>query len=388
MSKSKRIAIVVSHPIQHFCPQYASWAKRKGVVMKVFFASNLGAQTYFDKDFKTNINWSSLYLDEFDHEFLNGDKILAADKNLGAGNVGDRLHAFSPDLIIYYGYFQQLSAQVRKWAIQNSVKLAYISDAEFRQHRPLWKRIVKYPFLYFYFKKIDAFLTVGDANEDYYHFYGVPKHKMKRMHFPIDINTYKNAWQQRFTLRNNFRMAHNIGEDVFVLSVAGKLVQWKCQDHLIDLLKKLEQEDRHKKYCLLIAGSGPQEELWKKKAAALKHNTTIFLGFVKPEELPAIYAASDAYVHPALREPHSLSISEAIYMGCPTIVANTCGSWGNNDDVQENKNGYVFKQGNVEDLKIKLCSFNEENIRLMGAYSHSIAVNFQLLAHGNVLENL
>ena len=48
---------------------------------------------------------------------------------------------------------------------------------------------------------------------------------------------------------------------------------------------------------------------------------------------------------------HSLSISEAIYMGCPVIISDKCGSYGETDDVQVNKNGFVFECENVVQLK-------------------------------------
>lgn len=389
MSKYQRIAVVVSHPIQHFCPQYASWAAKEGLKLKVFFGSRLGASNYYDKDFKQYINWDNLYLNEFEHEFLNGDKVLQADKDLAADNLDDSLSAFNPDLVIHYGYFQKLSRQAKDWAVQNKVKLAYISDAEFRQQRPLWKRLLKFPYLFKSFNKIDYFFTVGDANEEYYKYYGVPKNKMKRMHFPIDIRLYKKAWENKETLRNGFRQQNNISPDELVLAVVGKLVSWKSQDDLIQLLINLEPKEFPKKITLLIVGSGPEEAAWKKQAAYLRKNKVIFLGFVKPENLPEIYAATDVYIHSAKIEPHSLSISEAIYMCCPVILANTCGSWGVNDDVIPEINGLTYPHGNLKELErlLALLIVSTE-MEMMGDISHTNAVSYQEKAHGAFLENL
>ena len=86
---SYKIAIVISHPVQHFCPMYASWAKLNGISLKVFFASNLGSAKYFDTNFKKEISWSNLYLDEFSHEFLNGDKTLQSTQELDAENFSE-----------------------------------------------------------------------------------------------------------------------------------------------------------------------------------------------------------------------------------------------------------------------------------------------------------
>ena len=75
-----------------------------------------------------------------------------------------------------------------------------------------------------------------------------------------------------------------------------------------------------------------------------------FTGFIKVQDLPGCYAASDFYIHPSTFEPHSIAVSEAIYMGCPVIVSDKCGSYGKSDDVQEGKNGFVFSSENIEEL--------------------------------------
>lgn len=382
-----KIAIVISHPVQHFCPMYASWASIDGIDLKVFFGSNLGAVKYIDPNFKKEISWNNLYLDEFNHEFLNGDTTLQSTPNLDAENLDDKLLAFAPDLLVHYGYFHKLAKRARAWAIKNKVKIAYISDAEHRQKRPLWKEILKYPYLYLYFKKEDYFFSVGDANEAYYNFYGVPKNKMRRMRFAIDIKSFDKAFEQKQLLRNAFRNQHNIAPQDIAISVVGKLVDWKSQDHLIKLLQQLEQTYTSKKFHLLIAGSGPLEATWKALASTVKHNQIHFLGFVNPTDLPAIYAASDVYVHPALIEPHSLSISEAIYMGCPVIVANTSGSWGPDDDVQIDKNGYVYQHGNLNELQQQLIKIIEENkLEAFGKYSLEISRKYQQQSHFELIK--
>ena len=368
---------------------YASWASISGIEIKVFFGSNLGAVKYIDSNFKKEIQWNNLYLDQFNHEFLNGENTLQPSPKLDAVNLNEKLDAFAPSLVVHYGYYHKLAKRARSWAITNKVKIAYISDAEHRQKRPIWKEALKFPYLFSFFRNIDYFFSVGDANEKYYNFYGVPKSKIKRMRFSIDIKNYDKAFDQKKILRINFRNQYNISSEDMVLSVVGKLVDWKSQDHLIQLLKQLELSYPSKKIHLLIAGSGPMEDQWKTMASDIKQNKVHFLGFVNPIDLPAIYAASDAYVHPALIEPHSLSISEAIYMGCPVIVSHTSGSWGDDDDVQIDKNGYVYQHGDLNELQQMLLLMIEDNkFEAFGNYSIEISRKFQQQAHFEMIKNL
>lgn len=383
-----RIALVVSHPIQHFCPQYVSFARNSDVVFKVYFGSALGLKKYYDPNFKNEISWANLKLDQFDHCFLNGDEVLPSDGKLDAPSLDKELSSFQPDVIIIYGYYQKIQRRAHRWALVNKVKLAYISDSELRHSRSRWKELIKFYFIRNYFSKIDYFLSVGDANEEFYQRYGVPIDKMIRMHFPIDLSQFDSRFAERDSLRSLIRNKYNIPDDQLILSVVGKLVPWKNQDHIIKALQLLEKEGIY--MCLFILGSGEMLEPWKSKSRELKNSIVHFTGFVNPEELPAYYAATDIYVHPASVEPHSIAISEAIYMGCPVVISDRCGSYGEADDVQENRNGFVYPFGEFDKLanSIKLLVENRTLRVKFGEYSAKISREFQKNAHVDILTKL
>ena len=382
------VAIVVSHPIQHFCPQYISFSNIPGINVKLFFASMLGYKKHTDKNFGQEVIWNNLRMDEFEHVFLNGDQVLLSNKELDAIRLDEALDQFKPNVIITYGYFQKVQKRAHKWANNKKVPIAYISDAENNQKREQWKQIVKYFYLKWYFKKIDYFFTVGNSNEEYYKKYGVSEDRFIRMHYPIDIELYKKSYDNKEKLRKETRLKYKIPPEDFVMVVVGKLVEWKNQDHLIDLL--LNIENKGKKAHVFILGSGKMKEEWELKSKKLKSNIVHFSGFVDPLDLPAYYAASDLYVHPAKIEPHSLAISEAIYMGLPIVLSDRCGSYGDSDDVQLGKNGFVYPFGNIEQLSEKVCNLmdNKKVLKEFSNYSHSISTKFQERSHGLCLSEL
>lgn len=386
--KKIKIAIVISHPIQHFCPQYVSFTKNRAIDFKVFFGSALGYKKYVDANFKHEIHWDNLNLDKFPHHFLNGEEIIQPDKNLEAPTLEKELDQYRPDIVFTYGYFQKMQRHTRKWALKNKVYLAYISDSELRHHSNEVKELIKGFFLRKYFAAVDVFLTMGNANEEYYTKYNVPVQKMLRMHYPIDYEAYKKSYDNREGLRNKMRDQYRIKESEIVLTVVGKLVTWKNQDHLIEALQFLEKSGNT--YHLFILGSGEKMDEWQQKATALMRNNVYFTGFVKAQDLPGYLAASDIYIHPASLEPHSVAISEAIYMGCPIVLSDRCGSYGPNDDVQIGKNGYVYKFGDIQELaeKIEELANNETLRQEFGAHSHQIAATFQENSHVTMLQNL
>lgn len=383
-----RIAIVVSHPIQHFCPQYISFSRLPGVKVKLFFASMLGYKKYVDKNFGQEIAWNNLRLEEFDHVFLNGDNVLPSGKELDAPSLDSELSMYKPDALISYGYFQKVQRRAHRWANGNKVPIAYITDAENRQQRPLWKKIAKWFYLRWYFNKINYFFTVGDANEAYYKSYGVPPDRFIRMHYPIDIEVYREAFKEKEHLRKEIRAQYHIPDDMFLIAVVGKLVEWKNQSHLIDLLAILEKKG--KKAHVFILGSGPTMEQLKRQTKTLIENVVHFAGFVDPLALPSYYAASDLYLHPAKIEPHSLAISEAIYMGCPVVLSDRCGSYGETDDVQVGKNGFVYKFGDIEGMARYVVEImdNETRRQDFSQHSHRLAEKFQERSHKHCIYEL
>lgn len=376
-----RIAIIISHPIQHFCPWFANLAKSNEWQIKVFFASAAGVKTYFDPNFGKEIEWNNLYLDEFEYEFLNDSKVIPITPNLDANTLEERLNKYDPDAILIFGYSQKLQRRAYNWAKKAKKKIIYFGDSELRHYRPFYKKFLKYFFLKEFFKGIDAFLTIGDANEAYYRYYGVPDHRLFRSAYPIDIRSFEAAFKDKRNLNIKARDELSINSNDFVMSVVGKLVKWKRQIDIIKAVALLDNEFNNIK--LLIIGTGEMENELKNEAEKVKKNKIIFLGFINPTELVKYYAATNLYVHPSEVEPHSVAISEAIYMGCPVLISDKCGSYGPNDDVQNGYNGLVFQCGNINDLanKIKYLILNNNLLTYFEMNSRKYAINSQSLAH-------
>jgi glycosyltransferase involved in cell wall biosynthesis len=257
-----------------------------------------------------------------------------------------------------------------------------ISDSELRSHRGLAKKIIKRLVIPPLLKNITGYLTVGDSNEDYYQTYGVSPLLFFRSPFPIDLDLYESAWKRRDELRRKLRASLEISEDKIVCSVVGKLEPRKRQQDILLALQRVQLPTRS--IVLLLIGSGESESELGIIAKDNVEQNVVFAGFVEPSDLPSFYAATDIYIHPSNFDPHPLSISEAIYMGCPIIASQSIGSVGSSDDVQLGRNGLAFEPGNVKQLAILIERLvNNTNLRLcFGQNSHEIAEHNQKLANG------
>jgi len=383
ISHNPKIAVVVTHPIQHFCPMYKSWSEETDWSLKVFFGSNKGSTSYYDPYFKKELEWNNLYLESFPHVFLTEN---CGPQSSGHGailNLEQELQTYDPDIVVIYGYAQKLSRIALHWSNSNGKKSLIISDGELRHQETALKRSLKSWYLKAYFKKIDGFLTVGDANEHYYKHYGVPPRKLFRSPFPIDIYTYKPLLSQKQLLSQKFREQYQIKPDEVICSMVGKLIGKKQQIKLIESLAFVQDV----RIITILAGSGETMPQLEAASKQLKNHRVVFTGFLAPENLPGLYAATDIYVHTSLREPHSLAISEAVYMGCPAIISHTTGSYGSFDDVRHAINGFVYDQQNIKELGhyLQILAKNHILRESFSRESSKHGVLAQKMAHGEGL---
>ena len=379
-----RLAIVQSHPIQHFCPLYASWARCPEWELRVFFGSKAGLRPYADRNFGEEVQWNGLGVERFPHEFLNGESASAPTASIDSPRLGDALRAFGPQAILTYGYSQRLQRRAQAWAASARVPVVYFSDAELRQRRAWWKLAGKSALLPARFRRFACFLVTGNANEQFYANYGVTAWKMLRASHPIDLEQFRAAYARRDELRRQARQELGLSPSDFVALMVGKLVPWKRQ---ADLMSAVRLCGRASAVGLLV-GSGPMETIWKSRVMPDRPGSrVVFAGFRQPTELPAMYAAADVYVHTSEIEPHSVAISEAAFMGLPIVVSDRCGSYGTDDDVRPGENGLVYRCGDVRALagaldRLERCHGLRQS---MGQRSHEIAHQQQRRVHDHVL---
>lgn len=371
--KKPRLAIVVSHPIQHFVHFYRALAAREDLVVKVFFCSRIGVEAYLDKDMGTIIRWADDMLSGFDHEFLPEAMRIRGTRRLFLNNpsVAGALNAFGPDAVIIYGYAQPTQLRTLAWCRWNKVPVLMIGDSNAVTKRPGWKMVLRQTVLRMLFSQVTGFLTVGDQNEDLLASLGVPRARMYRCPFTIDEDRYRRARAERSTLSRSVRDLHGIPYDAFVGIVVGKLIARKqTQDAVVAVAQAAKACSGRRKIHLLVCGNGPDMEYLEGIVTSLGSPTT-FAGFVNIDRLPDYFAAADVLVHPADRDAHPLICSEAACVGLPMILSDLVGTIGLTDIAREGENTIVFKCGDVSDFaqNIVRLATNDALCQSMGGAS-------------------
>ncbi len=111
-------------------------------------------------------------------------------------------------------------------------------------------------------------------------------------------------------------------------------------------------------FQLAIVGQGLYGQLLEKQVQTLGlQERVVFIGFVEPEYLPALYNSADIFVMPSPEELQSIATLEAMACGKPILAAD---GRALPELVEPGVNGYLFQPAQPEDAARKMNQLIEE----------------------------
>jgi glycosyltransferase involved in cell wall biosynthesis len=378
---SPKVAIVISNPIQYFCPLYRALADASAN-LRVFFGSSAGHKAYFDPDYNVQVRWEMDLLGGYQSEFVAGaDNVLSPLDPIPASDLTERLRRFDPAIVYVHGFYHPLCRTAFFWALRNRKRIVYWSDSENRRQRSrlslLRKRLMLPPL----FSVVDAFVTIGDWNEAYYMSYGVPRRKLFRSPCPIDSPAIERALAERAQHRTAIRQRFNVPEDALVAIAIVKLIARKRPRDLIEAAIALDRKPATRRVVVGLLGDGPDMAEIEKLATGGGRDCVRLSGFIGVEKLPSFFVGADLLLHPASVDPHPLVIGGAVAAGLPIIVSDRVGCVGPSDDVREGQNGIVYPCGDIAALERALRRIADD-----GALRSSMAAASLEIARHRTLE--
>jgi glycosyltransferase involved in cell wall biosynthesis len=379
-----KVAIIVSHPIQHFVFLYKGLAKRPELEVKVFFASNIGVKPYFDKDMAVTIAWNIDLTGGYDHTFLpEADTITETGfKAINNPSIWAELDNFKPDVVQLHGYAQLTLLRALLWCKLHRIPALLWTDSSLLFKRSAFKSALKKLLLPWVVNRFDGILTTGNNNAGYYRSYGVKQTKLFPCPFTVDEDALTEALANKPILRQSLRAQYQVADGAFVFLFVAKLVERKRPQDLLHAIEQLSQRlGKSKQVVAFYAGDGVlKNELMQ--LAGSKKIPAIFAGFINVDVLPSIYAMADALVFPSSIEPYGLSAREAICLGLPLIVSDQIGCVGSTDAARPDQNAIVYPAGNVDQLTDAL-----EKVATNIALYHKMAQSSLAIAHEMRLES-
>jgi glycosyltransferase involved in cell wall biosynthesis len=334
----RRLAIVLSHPVQYYSPWFRWLRANTPLDLRVFYLWEFGVTPQRDPQFGTTFQWDVDLLAGYESEFVPNVARDPGTHHFGGldnPELTTRLAGWRPDAVLLFGYNWRSHQRVVWWARRHGVPLIFRGDSHLlgRTKLPLLRRLP----LRFLYRQFAAFAYVGAANRDYFRALGVPDarlffapHAVNAEHFNPADPTARAAAEK---LRQELGLA---GKRVVLF--AGKFSAAKQPVALLEgFLAKATPAD-----ALVFVGDGAEKGRLADLAASRPDAHVRFLPFANQSEMPARYLLADIFVLPSRGhyETWGLAVNEAMHLGVPCLVSDLVGC--QRDLVLPGETGWVF----------------------------------------------
>lgn len=347
---SLKLAIIVSHPIQHFAPWHREVAKFPNIDLRVYFCCDWGLESYVDPEFQIPVAWDIPLTEGYEHEFL---PIARRPERLGFlqvdnPSVGAALDRFKPDVVKVFGYAHRTNWRVARWARRKQKPLMIYSDSNVRSQPPWWKRGVKEAIVRYFYGHVDGALFVGDNNLAYHRHFGMPDERMFPGILPIDreylLASVGNPSEARYSTRRQI----GIPPEAFTIIWCGKFAAHKRPTDFVSAVHAAAK--RGLPVWGVVVGEGEQRKEIEMFCQQEGVENVVLTGFINQSNLAKYYIAADAVAITSERDAHPLVVTEAASFRLPVIASDRIGCIGLNDTVRPGVNALVYACGNQEQL--------------------------------------
>lgn len=377
-----RLAILITHPIQYYSPWFRHLASLPQLELKVFYLWDFGVTEREEAKFGTSFSWDIPLLDGYDYEFLENtsdDPGTHHFKGIQNPNVVFRMNDWAPDVILIFGYHFATHQKVIRSRQLRRIPMIFRGDSHDLDPEPGFTPLIKNFLRSFNFKRFDRFLTVGQANEDWFANNHVPREKMIRAGHCVDNQRFLDAAPQAERDARQWRSELGIPDNNFVFLFAGKFESKKRPLDLLAAFKKLNRP----RTTLLLIGGGEHEKKLREQA----NEHVIFAPFQNQSQMPKVYAAGDVLVLPSYgrSETWGLAVNEAMNLSRPAIVSTHVGC--SLDLVQDEQTGWVFRAGDLTDLieAMDSASRHPEKTRVMGQHAQKLVSTYSYESAGRAV---
>ncbi|MGC2277986.1 MAG: glycosyltransferase, partial [Candidatus Binatus sp.] len=297
MDGTYRVACLVSHPIQYQAPLFRYLATRPGIELTVFFLSDHSIHAYRDSGFGVDVKWDVPLLDGYQHEFLPrvGSSSGISFWRPWTFGLRTRLRRGRFDALWVHGYAHRgcLAGIAAAKSLNIPVMLRGESNllSETDDALKLGVKRIAMPAL---LRTIDAALSIGRLNRDYYLHYGVEAGRIFAMPYAVDNEFFRIASECARPRREALRAELGLKPGRAVILFASKMQPHKRAADLLEAYARLSLDGAAEPAPYLVfAGDGAERAGLERRARELKWDSIRFIGFRNQSELPALYDLCD-----------------------------------------------------------------------------------------------
>jgi glycosyltransferase involved in cell wall biosynthesis len=343
----RRLAVVLSHPVQYYSPWFRELTLRPEITLRVFYLWNFGVSRQLDPQFGRELRWDIDLLGGYDHEFVPNVARRPGTESFGGLDnpaLPERLAAWAPDALLFFGYAWKSHLRALWWARRNGTPTLLRGDSHLlgRPHPPWFRRVAMRLLL----AQFRAFAAVGQANRDFYRAYAVPADRIFHAPHAVDAARFLAAEPEARPRAAALRAELGLGARRVVL-FAGKFQERKQPAELLEAFTAVAGPA----HALVYVGDGPERPRLAALAAAQPRHHIRFLPFANQTEMPSRYLLGDIFCLPSrgAHETWGLAVNEAMHLGRPCLVGDVVGC--QRDLVSEGETGWVFASEDPASLR-------------------------------------
>lgn len=375
----KKLAVIITHPIQYYSPLFKLINERDKIRLKVFYTWSQSEKTVYDEKFGREIKWDIPLLDGYDYTFVKNTS-----KNPGSGTFRgvinptliSEIENWQADALLVFGWNHQSHFKAMRY-FKGKIPVYFRGDSTLIDEKPSLKTFLRRKWLKFVYRFVDKAFYVGQNNKAYFLKHGLKEnqlvfapHAIENERFYDQTNAYAKkaaAWRKEIGFSEN--------DTVFLF--VGKFESKKNPHILTEAAKEFPE------YKFLFVGNGQLEASLKEKAG----ENVFFIPFQNQSLMPAVYRLGDVFVLPSQGpgETWGLAVNEAMACGKAVLVSDKVGCAP--DLVKEGENGCIFEAGNLRDLKEKITLF-ANNLHSFKEKSHELIAEWDFIKIAKAIERI
>lgn len=361
-SDRRRVAVIVSHPIQHFAPLHQSLAQRDDIEFKVFFTWHAGDRPVYDRGFAQDVAWDVPLTSGYCRELVAN---TAADPGMhhffGLHNPSliDRVTAWRPDTAIVHGWAWRSHLAALRGLPARGIRTLLRGDSHLLDEtRRGFRWRAKHALLTRVFRWPSGFLVTGAANRAYYEAFGVPAARLHLCPHSIDVKRFAEPAAALEAGAARWRHELGIADDRVVILYAGK---FEPRKRPLELARAVLALGRSDVMILFVGGGELQGEIAAIAAAQPDH--VRMLPFQNQTKMPVVHRLGDVFVLPSVYgESWGLAVNEALAASRPVLVSDRVGCAA---DVVASDCGRVFPAHDLSMLRQAVDEMTADRARLV-----------------------
>ncbi len=348
----KKLAVIITHPIQYYAPIFHLITERRNIHLKVFYTWEQSKEKVWDEKFGKEIKWDIPLLEGYEHTFVkNRSKSPGSGRFKGVINptLIHEIIEWKADAVLIFGWNHHSHFKSMRF-FKGKIPVYFRGDSTIIDSLPPIKKFARFLFLNFVYKFIDHAFFVGTNNKTYYKKYGLKEKQLIFAPHAIDNNRFNTPLY--VSKSNELRARLGISSEDLIFLFAGKFEEIKNPMILMEAARFFPE------FKFLFVGNG----ILEKEMKMLAGKNVFFLPFQNQSQMPVIYNLCNVLILPSTGrgETWGLVVNEAMACGKAVLVSDRVGCAV--DLVKNNDNGYIFDSENVDDLKRKIILISKKHV--------------------------